>query len=117
MSARPLSRAQNGHWSGETRNAKAPVAGERLLATIGPHFDEIEAGLAAFRELRDEPTGTIRVTASDYAAETVRWPALATFLPEYPDIHVEISVDLALRDIVAERFDAGINSGLSLILS
>src|SRR5260221_12220774 len=75
-----------------TRSVAPTEAGERLLATIGPHFDEIEAGLAALRELRDEPAGTIRVTASDYAAETVLWPALATFLPEHPNIHVEISV-------------------------
>jgi DNA-binding transcriptional LysR family regulator len=94
-----------------TRSVAPTEAGERLLATIGPHFDEIEAGLAALRELRDEPAGTIRVTASDHAAETVLGPALATFLPEHPNIHVEISVDLALRDIVAERFDAGIRIG------
>jgi DNA-binding transcriptional LysR family regulator len=94
-----------------TRSVAPTEAGERLLATIGPHFDEIEAGLAALRELRDEPAGTIRVTASDHAAEAVLWPALATFLPEHPNIHVEISVDLALRDIVAERFDAGIRIG------
>jgi DNA-binding transcriptional LysR family regulator len=94
-----------------TRSVAPTEAGERLLATIGPHFDEIEAGLAALRALRDEPAGTIRVTASDHAAETVLWPALATFLPEHPNIHVEISVDLALRDIVAERFDAGIRIG------
>lgn len=94
-----------------TRSVAPTEAGERLLATIGPHFDEIEAGLAALRELRDEPAGTIRVTASDHAAEAVLWPALATFLPEHPNIHVEISIDLALRDIVAERFDAGIRIG------
>jgi DNA-binding transcriptional LysR family regulator len=94
-----------------TRSVAPTNAGERLLATIGPHFDEIEAGLAALSELRDKPAGTIRITTGDHAAETILQPALAKLLPDYPDIHVEISVDLGLRDIVAERFDAGIRLG------
>lgn len=94
-----------------TRSVSPTDAGERLLTTVGPHFDEIEAGLAALTELRDKPAGTIRITAVDHAAQTILWPALATFLSEYPDIRVEISVDNVLRDIVAERFDAGIRMG------
>jgi DNA-binding transcriptional LysR family regulator len=94
-----------------TRSVAPTEAGERLLATIGPHFDEIEAGLAALGALRDKPAGTIRITTGDHAAETMLAPALAKLLPEYPDIRVEISVDIGLRDIVAERFDAGIRLG------
>ena len=94
-----------------TRSVSPTEAGERLLATVGPHFDEIEAGLAALTELRDKPAGTIRITSLDLAAHTILWPALAIFLSEYPDVRVEISVDNTLRDIVAERFDAGIRMG------
>ena len=94
-----------------TRSVSATEAGERLLRTVGPHFDEIEAGLAALSDLRDKPAGTIRITASDHSAEAVLWPALEKFLPDYPDIHVEISVDDTLRDIVEERFDAGVRLG------
>jgi DNA-binding transcriptional LysR family regulator len=94
-----------------TRSVAPTEAGEKLLATIGPHFDEIEAGLAALGELRDKPAGTIRITTGDHAAETVLQPAMAKLLPDYPDIKVEISVDIGLRDIVAERFDAGIRLG------
>ncbi len=94
-----------------TRSVSTTEAGDRLLRTIGPHFDEIEAGLAALSELRDKPAGTIRITASDHSAETVLWPALEKVLPGYPDIHVEISVDDTLRDIVEERFDAGVRLG------
>lgn len=94
-----------------TRSVSPTEAGARLLASVGPHFDEIEAGLAALSELRDKPAGTIRITTVDHAAETILWPALARFLSEYPDVHVEISVDNTLRDIVAERFDAGIRMG------
>lgn len=94
-----------------TRHVAPTEAGERLLGVIGPHFDEIEAGLAALSDLRDKPAGTIRITCADHPAETILWPALERFLPEYPDIHVEISVDDTLRDIVEERFDAGVRLG------
>src|SRR3982751_3762465 len=94
-----------------TRSVAPTEAGEKLLATIGPHLEGIEAGLAALSELRDRPAGTIRLTAVDHAAETVLWPALARFLAEYPDVHVDLIVDNTLRDIVTERFDAGIRMG------
>jgi DNA-binding transcriptional LysR family regulator len=94
-----------------TRSVAPTEAGERLLATIGPRFDEIEEGLAALSALRDRPAGTIRITTGDHSAETLLRPALARLLPDYPDISVEISVDSGLRDIVAERFDAGIRLG------
>src|SRR6476660_6946413 len=85
-----------------TRSVAPTEAGEKLVATIGPHMEEIEAGLAALSELRDKPAGTIRLTAVDHAAETVLWPALANFLAEYPDINVDLIVDNTLRDIVSE---------------
>jgi DNA-binding transcriptional LysR family regulator len=94
-----------------TRSVAPTEAGENLLATIGPPLDEIEAGLSALSQLRDKPAGTIRLTAVDHAAETILWPALAKFLGEYPDVNVDLIVDNTLRDIVSERFDAGIRMG------
>ena len=94
-----------------TRSVAPTDAGERLLGIIGPHFDEIELGLAALSDLRDKPAGAIRITCADHPAETILWPALAEFLPKFPDIHVELSVDDTLRDIVEERFDAGVRLG------
>src|SRR3954464_8002276 len=94
-----------------TRSVAPTEAGERLLATIVPHFDEIEAGLAALSALRDKPAGTIRITTGDHAAETILAPAVAKLLARYPDIHVEIAGGTGLRDIVAARFDAGIRLG------
>jgi hypothetical protein len=67
--------------------------------------------LASLSELRDKPAGTIRITAGEYAADTVLWPALARLLPDYPDIKVEIIVDYGLTDIVTERYDAGVRLG------
>ncbi|MDE2498022.1 MAG: LysR family transcriptional regulator [Xanthomonadaceae bacterium] len=94
-----------------TRSVAPTAAGERLLLTIGPRFEEIEAELAALGELREKPAGTLRITASDYAADAILLPKLAKFLPKYPDIKVEISIDDRLVDIVAERFDAGVRDG------
>ncbi|MBX9840875.1 MAG: LysR family transcriptional regulator [Xanthobacteraceae bacterium] len=94
-----------------TRSVSPTEAGERLLNTLGPRLDEIEAELAAIAELREKPSGTIRITATEYASDTILVPKLAKLLRDYPDIHVEIIVDYGLTDIVAERFDAGVRSG------
>lgn len=94
-----------------TRSVSPTEAGERLLHTIGPRFEEIDAELAALGELREKPAGTIRITATDYAADTILWPKLTKFLQQYPDIKVEIMIDYGLTDIVAQRFDAGVRSG------
>jgi DNA-binding transcriptional LysR family regulator len=79
-----------------TRSVAPTVAGERLLRTTGPHLEEIEAELAALSELRDKPSGTIRITAHDHAIRAVLWPALEKLLPDYPDIKVEIVIDYGL---------------------
>ena len=94
-----------------TRSVSPTEAGERLLHAVGPRFEEIEAELEALSELRQKPAGTIRITAIDYAADTVLWPKLAKLLREYPDIKVEIIIDYGLIDIVAQRYDAGVRLG------
>lgn len=94
-----------------TRSVSPTEAGERLLQTVGPRFEEIETELAALSELREKPAGTIRITTAEHAADTVLWPKLARFLPDYPDIKVEITVDYGLTDIVAQRYDAGVRLG------
>jgi len=94
-----------------TRSVSPTEAGERLLQTVGPRFEEIEAEIAALSELRQKPAGTIRITATDYAADTVLWPRLAKLLREHPDIKLEIATDYGLTDIVAERYDAGVRLG------
>lgn len=94
-----------------TRSVAPTAAGERLLQTVGPRFDEIETELAAVRELRDKPAGTIRITATEYAADAILLPKLGKLLRDYPDIKVEIAIDYGLTDIVAQRYDAGVRSG------
>jgi DNA-binding transcriptional LysR family regulator len=94
-----------------TRSVAPTEAGERLLRTVGPRLDEIDAELVGLSELREKPAGTIRITTGEHAAETILWPALSTLLPRYPDVKVELIVDYGLTDIVAERYDAGVRLG------
>mgnify|MGYP001062463582 CR=1 FL=1 len=94
-----------------TRSVSPTEAGERLISTVGPRFEEIEAEIEALGELRERPAGTVRITTAEHAADTIIWPALETFLPKYPDINVEVTVDYGLVDIVAERYDIGIRLG------
>lgn len=94
-----------------TRSVAPTPAGEQLLATLKPAFEDIEARLAALSELREQPSGLLRLTAGRHAAETVLWPALLRLTARYPDITVEVSIDSRLTDIVAEQFDAGIRLG------
>jgi DNA-binding transcriptional LysR family regulator len=94
-----------------TRSVSPTAAGERLLQTVAPRFEEIDAELAAIRELREKPAGTIRITATEYAADAILLPKLAKLLPKYPDIKVEIILDYGLTNIVAQQYDAGVRSG------
>ncbi|MGO9268337.1 MAG: LysR family transcriptional regulator [Candidatus Binataceae bacterium] len=94
-----------------TRSVSPTEAGERLLQTAGPRFEEIEAELAALGALREKPAGTIRITTTEHAANSILWPKLAQVLPEYPEIKVEIIVEQGLTDIVAARYDAGVRLG------
>jgi DNA-binding transcriptional LysR family regulator len=94
-----------------TRSVAPTEAGERLLQSVGPRFEEIEAEIASLRELRNRPSGMIRLTSAEHAAKTILWPKLEKFLPKYPDIKVEVNIDYGLTDIVTERFDAGVRLG------
>lgn len=97
-----------------TRRVAPTQAGEQLLRTLGPALESIAAELASLTELRETPAGNIRITTSEHAANTVLWPVLERLLRDYPDIHVELSIDSGFTDIVAERFDAGVRLGESI---
>ena len=94
-----------------TRSVSPTEAGERLLRTLAPRFEEIEQELGALNALRDKPAGTVRITAGEHPAVSVLQPALQRILPDHPDLHVEIIVDYGLTDIVAQGYDAGVRMG------
>ncbi|AHY49839.1 LysR family transcriptional regulator [Bradyrhizobium japonicum] len=94
-----------------TRNVAPTQAGEKLFRSIAPKFEEMDVELAALGEFREKPAGTIRITATENAADAVLLPALEKILPNYPDIKVEVIIDYGLSNIVAEQYDAGIRPG------
>jgi len=94
-----------------TRSVAPTAAGERLAQAIGHRFDEIEVELDALTALRDKPSGTVRITCGDNVLRTVLLPKLTPLLHEYPDITIEFDMSYGFRDIVADRFDAGVRLG------
>jgi DNA-binding transcriptional LysR family regulator len=94
-----------------TRSVSQTPAGERLLQSIGDRFDEIDSALDALTDMRDKPAGTVRVTCGDNVLRTILVPKLTPLLHRYPDIRMEFDVSYGLRDIVADRFDAGVRLG------
>ena len=94
-----------------TRSVAPTDAGERLVQAIGHRFEEIEAELDALTAARGKPAGTVRITCSDQVLRTTIWPRLVPVIRKYPDIHIEFDVSYELRDIVADRFDAGVRLG------
>ncbi|MGV1792298.1 LysR family transcriptional regulator [Rhizobium lusitanum] len=94
-----------------TRNIALTEAGAKLLATLKPAFDDIRGSLASLDELRETPSGTIRITSSRSAADAILMPVARELMAQYPDLNVELSVDAKLTDIVGEGFDAGIRLG------
>ncbi|MTJ83260.1 MAG: LysR family transcriptional regulator [Telmatospirillum sp.] len=91
-----------------TRSVSPTAAGERLVQAIGYRFDEIETEVDALTALRDKPAGTVRITCGDHIIRTTLLPKLMALLLEYPDIKLEFDVNYGFRDIVADRFDAGV---------
>ena len=94
-----------------TRSVSTTAAGERLMQAIGQRFDEIESELDALTALRDKPAGTVRITCGDHVLQSILLPRLTPLLQDYPDIKVEFDVNYGFRDIVADRFDAGVRMG------
>ncbi|KRB11836.1 LysR family transcriptional regulator [Achromobacter sp. Root170] len=97
-----------------TRSVSPTAAGERLLNAIGNRFDEIEAELDELTGLRDKPAGTVRITCGDYVLHSILLPKLTPLMREYPDIKLEFDVNYGFRDIVADRFDAGVRMGKTI---
>jgi DNA-binding transcriptional LysR family regulator len=97
-----------------TRNVSPTEAGERLMRSIGPHFEQIDAEIERLSELRDKPAGNIRIACSDYVVDTIFRPMLKPFLRSYPDITVELFIDNGFTNIVEQRFDAGVRLGEAL---
>ncbi|CAN5693732.1 LysR family transcriptional regulator [soil metagenome] len=94
-----------------TRSVSPTEAGERLMQTVGPRLEEIDAEISAVSDLGDKPIGTIRITAIDHVIDSVLWPRLAKVLDQYPEVQVELNSDYRMVDVAADRFDIGVRYG------
>ncbi|WP_421760664.1 LysR family transcriptional regulator [Devosia sp.] len=97
-----------------TRSVAPTEVGERLLRALAPRIEDLETDIDSLMAVRDKPSGTIRITLSDHALDTVVWPKLRDVLHDYPDITVELYTDNGFRNIVEDRFDAGVRLGESI---
>jgi DNA-binding transcriptional LysR family regulator len=97
-----------------TRSVSPTAAGDRLLQAVGNRLDEIDAELDALTDLREKPAGTVRITCGDFLLHSVLLPRLTSILRNYPDIKFEFDVSYGFRDIVADRFDAGVRLGSTI---
>lgn len=97
-----------------TRSVSLTEIGRKLYSSIAPRMQEIEYELDSLNALKEKPAGTIRISTAEHAARAVLWPRILDFMQRYPDIHIEMNVDNALADIVAEKYDAGVRLGESV---
>lgn len=97
-----------------SRSVSVTAAGERLLRTLEPALSEIGGALEALDRDRDLVSGVVRLTVTRNAFETIIRPVLPRFLAQHPQAGVEVLIDYQLRDIIAERLDAGIRLGEKL---
>lgn len=96
-----------------TRSVAVTEAGERLLTRLKPLLDDYASTLESINEFRDKPTGHLRLAVVPAAAQWLIARAVQ-FVRNYPDVHLEISLDIAHVDIVAQHFDAGIHVASAL---
>lgn len=94
-----------------TRSVAPTLEGEDLLATLNPCFEKIEARLKALNDARDQPTGTVRIVAVEYAIDTILWPKLSPVLKQHPAVNVEFVMDYGYTDLASSQCDAGVRYG------
>lgn len=94
-----------------TRSVAPTLEGQELLETIAPCFERIEAQLTALIEASDEPSGTVRIAAVEYAIETLLWPKLSPVLKQHPKVKVEFVMDYGYTDLAKAQCDAGVRYG------
>lgn len=94
-----------------TRSVGPTDAGERLMQRLAPALDDIRLALDDLNQLKESPSGTVRINAPGPAVDHVLCPLAFDFTRAYPDVRVEIMSDAAIVDIVEQGFDAGVRFG------
>lgn len=94
-----------------TRSVALTEAGRSLVDGAGPALAEIAERLEHIRGAAGRPAGVVRVSAGSVAVPMAVAPLLAAARRRHPTLAVEIVVDNALGDIVAQGCDAGVRLG------
>jgi len=97
-----------------TRSVSPTEAGQRLLERLAPALSDIRLAVAEIDELRDTPSGTLRINAPAPAVDHFLCPLALDFMNAYPKVNIEIVSDAAVIDIVEQGFDAGVRFGRQL---
>jgi DNA-binding transcriptional LysR family regulator len=94
-----------------TRSVALTEAGESLIASLSPAFEDIREAIERLRSARGQVTGLLRINAPRVALPIAITPVLIELARRHPDLVVEIAGDDSLTDIVAGGFDAGVRLG------
>lgn len=97
-----------------TRSVFPTEAGQRLLERLAPALSDIRLAIAEVDELRDSPSGTLRINAPAPAVDHFLCPLVFDFMDAYREVKIEIISDAAVIDIVEQGFDAGVRFGKQL---
>lgn len=97
-----------------TRSVFPTEAGQRLLDRLTPALNDIKLAIAEVDELRDSPSGTLRINAPAPAVDHLLCPLAFDFMESYPEVKIELISDAAVIDIVEQGFDAGVRFGKQL---
>lgn len=91
-----------------TRSVALTDAGRGFVEQIGPALEDIDAAMNAVRSRQAVPSGVLRINAFATAARDILSPLILEFLRRYPQVHIDLTTDERLIDIVAEGFDLGV---------
>lgn len=94
-----------------TRRQSLTEAGHLFVDRSKAVLAELEAAEESVARMRAAPRGRLRINAPVTFGATLLAPALPAFLERYPQVHVALTLNNRVVDLVDEGFDAVIRTG------
>ena len=91
-----------------TRSVRLTEAGQRLVDETRASFEQIAQTFEQVRDLAEQPSGLLRVTAPVALARQQLMPLLTGFLRQHPQVRIELDMADRLRSLATEGFDLAI---------
>lgn len=88
-----------------TRSVRLTDAGQQLVDATRDAFGLIESSFAGVRDLAQEPSGSLRVSAPVALGRQHIVPHMASFLAKYPEVRIELDLSDRLSSLSQEGFD------------